>query len=82
MDKLAQGNRFPSKYIAADGVKIHYQESGTGIPLVCIHGTSPGAFGWGDFHQNIDQFGKPFAPSGSTSHNTDVRTSPLFKEID
>jgi hypothetical protein len=30
------------------------------IPLVCIHGTSPGAFGWGDFHQNIDQFREAF----------------------
>lgn len=57
---LADGSRFPSKYVTADGVRIHYQESGKGVPLVCIHGTSPGAFGWGDFHRNIDHFQQAF----------------------
>lgn len=60
MAKLDHGNQFQSKYASADGVRIHYQESGKGHPLVCIHGTSPGAFGWGDFHRNINEFHKAY----------------------
>ena len=36
-----------------DGVKLHYNEAGTGKTLVMIHGGGPGATGWSNFNRNI-----------------------------
>ncbi len=42
-----------SKYIEAGGIRIHYNEIGTGDPILCLHGGGPGATGWSNFKQNI-----------------------------
>ena len=43
-----------SRFAQAGGVKIHYQEGGSGDPLICIHGAGPGATGWSNFKGNFD----------------------------
>jgi 2-hydroxy-6-oxonona-2,4-dienedioate hydrolase/4,5:9,10-diseco-3-hydroxy-5,9,17-trioxoandrosta-1(10),2-diene-4-oate hydrolase len=45
-----------SRTATVNGLKIHYHEAGTGMPLVFIHGGGPGASGWSNFNRNIDAF--------------------------
>ncbi len=35
-----------SKYADAGDLRFHYNEAGTGTPLLLIHGGGPGASGW------------------------------------
>ncbi|HKB67228.1 MAG TPA: alpha/beta hydrolase [Pyrinomonadaceae bacterium] len=37
-----------SHFIDVDGVKIHYQEKGTGTPLVLLHGYTSSTYSWKD----------------------------------
>lgn len=37
-----------SKFVEADGIKLHYQEKGEGTPLVLIHGYGSSTFTWRD----------------------------------
>jgi 4,5:9,10-diseco-3-hydroxy-5,9,17-trioxoandrosta-1(10),2-diene-4-oate hydrolase len=48
------------KYIHAGNLKIHYHESGSGYPLICIHGAGPGATGWSNFKGNVGDLSKHF----------------------
>ena len=38
-----------SRYVQAGPVRIHYNEVGTGDPILCIHGGGPGATSWSNF---------------------------------
>ena len=49
-----------SKYVEADGVKIHLHEAGSGPLLLLVHGGAPGAYGWGNFGQNMAAFAEHF----------------------
>ena len=49
MKDLGSGSRF----IEAGGVRLHYNDIGSGIPVVCLHGGGPGASGWSNFSQNV-----------------------------
>ena len=42
-----------SRYADANGFKIHYNEAGSGHPVIFIHGGGPGASGWSNFVRNI-----------------------------
>ncbi|WOQ17400.1 alpha/beta fold hydrolase [Raineyella sp. W15-4] len=43
-----------SRFVSVGPTRIHYHEAGTGPVLLCIHGGAPGAYGWGNFGQNVD----------------------------
>jgi|SRR6266540_4362638 len=43
-----------SKYIQAAGIRIHYNEVGSGYPVVMLHGAGPGASSWSNFKQNLE----------------------------
>ena len=45
-----------SKFAQVGGLRIHYNEVGTGEPLICLHGAGPGASSWSNFRTNIDAF--------------------------
>jgi 4,5:9,10-diseco-3-hydroxy-5,9,17-trioxoandrosta-1(10),2-diene-4-oate hydrolase len=47
-----------SREVQLPGVKIHYNEVGTGAPLICLHGGGPGASSWSNFASNIDAFSR------------------------
>ncbi len=49
-----------SKYVTVDGVKVHYNEAGTGDPVVMIHGGGPGASGWSNYGTNIGPLSERF----------------------
>ena len=40
-----------SKFADIGGVKIHYQEKGTGTPLVLIHGYTSSTYTWKDIFE-------------------------------
>ncbi len=44
------------KHITVDGVKIQYHDSGSGFPLLMLHGGGPGASGWSNYSRNVDAF--------------------------
>lgn len=39
---------------------LHYHEAGEGTPLILIHGSGPGVFGWANFGGNLPLFAKHF----------------------
>jgi pimeloyl-ACP methyl ester carboxylesterase len=49
-----------SKYAQVGDVRIHYNEIGTGDPLICLHGAGPGASSWSNFRTNLDAFSEQY----------------------
>lgn len=49
-----------SKFVTVEGVRIHYQETGSGYPLICIHGAGPGASAESNFKLNTGAFAEKF----------------------
>jgi pimeloyl-ACP methyl ester carboxylesterase len=49
-----------SKFVTVDGVRLHYQEVGSGHPLVCMHGAGPGASAESNFKLNAGPFAEKF----------------------
>ena len=45
-----------SRYADAGGLQIHYRETGSGYPLLMLHGTGPGANGWSNFRGTVPAF--------------------------
>ena len=42
-----------SKFAQTKRWRLHYNEIGSGHPVLLLHGTGPGATGWSNFHQNV-----------------------------
>ena len=49
-----------SKYADAGDLRSHYNEAGTGTPLLLIHGGGPGASGWSNYRRNVDALAQNF----------------------
>jgi pimeloyl-ACP methyl ester carboxylesterase len=47
-----------SKFVTVEGVKVHYQECGSGSPVVGIHGAGPGASAESNFKLNAEAISK------------------------
>ena len=47
-------------FVQAAGVRIHYGEAGTGHPVICLHGTGPGANAWANFRPNAGALAERF----------------------
>jgi pimeloyl-ACP methyl ester carboxylesterase len=48
------------RFVDVKGVKIHYNEAGTGPTLLCFHGGGPGANAWDNTKHNIDALAAHF----------------------
>jgi esterase len=46
---------------ANNGVRLYYEEHGTGAPILCIHGCSSSALVWGDAVQELARLGRVIA---------------------
>lgn len=44
----------------AAGGTLHYHEAGSGEPLILLHGSGPGVFGWANFSRNLALFAQHF----------------------
>jgi len=49
-----------SKFEQVGDVRIHYNEVGSGEPLICLHGAGPGASGWSNFRTNVNEFSEQY----------------------
>ncbi len=54
------GGSLESRFVDAAGVKVHYQETGSGYPIICIHGAGPGANSESNFRHNVDALAENF----------------------
>ncbi|MGL6070139.1 alpha/beta fold hydrolase, partial [Craterilacuibacter sp.] len=39
-----------------DGLKLHYHDEGSGLPVLWLHGSGPGASGYSNFKGNVPAF--------------------------
>src|SRR6185295_13042565 len=44
-----------SRFAEIDGVRLHYQEKGTGTPLVLMHGLSSSTYTWKDVFEPLSK---------------------------
>ncbi len=44
------------KFIEVDGIRLQYNDVGSGDPILGIHGGGPGATAWSNFKQNLPAF--------------------------
>jgi pimeloyl-ACP methyl ester carboxylesterase len=49
-----------SRFAVADGLRIHYNEAGSGPAVVMLHGGGPGASGWSNFQRNVGPMSQRF----------------------
>ena len=49
-----------SKFLTVEGVRLHYQELGSGYPVICIHGAGPGASAESNFKLNTGALAEKF----------------------
>jgi 2-hydroxy-6-oxonona-2,4-dienedioate hydrolase len=49
-----------SRFVTTKLHKIHYNEAGSGHPVVLLHGSGAGATGWSNFNPNIATLGENF----------------------
>jgi len=49
-----------SSFVDVLGVRTHYVESGSGEPIVLVHGAGPGSYGWAGWRQTIPVLAKRF----------------------
>ncbi len=47
-----------SREVIAGGLRIHYNEVGSGDPIIAIHGGGPGATGWSNFQGNVQDLAR------------------------
>ncbi|WP_428384010.1 alpha/beta fold hydrolase [Nevskia ramosa] len=45
-----------SRYVEADGLRLHYHDAGLGPAVIMLHGGGPGAGGWSNFNRNFGPF--------------------------
>jgi 2-hydroxy-6-oxonona-2,4-dienedioate hydrolase len=49
-----------SRYVQTPKWRIHYNEIGSGYPIIMLHGGGPGASGWSNFQNNARVLAKDF----------------------
>lgn len=49
-----------SRFVQTKDYRIHYNEAGTGHPIILIHGGGPGATGWSNYQNNIHELSKKY----------------------
>lgn len=53
-------NSIASRFVEFDGLKIHYDEIGSGPALIFVHGGGPGSSGLSNFSRNMQAFADRF----------------------
>ena len=44
----------------SNGIRVHYNEAGTGEPVIFLHGSGPGASSWSNFARNVGPFSEKY----------------------
>src|SRR5215475_8783612 len=53
--RAALPNAAYSRFADVDGLRIHYQERGSGAPLVLLHGYTSSTFAWKEVFEPLSQ---------------------------
>lgn len=69
-----------SRFVQAGGVRIHYNEAGTGHPVIMLHGGGAGASGWSNFVRNLGPLSKQFRVMLVDQPNYGKSDSVVLKE--
>jgi pimeloyl-ACP methyl ester carboxylesterase len=48
------------RFVDVKGIRVHYNEAGSGPSLLCLHGGGPGANAWDNTRHNIDALAERF----------------------
>lgn len=56
----AAAARTASRFVEFDGLKIHYDQAGSGPALIFVHGGGPGSSGLSNFSRNMAAFAKSY----------------------
>jgi 4,5:9,10-diseco-3-hydroxy-5,9,17-trioxoandrosta-1(10),2-diene-4-oate hydrolase len=57
---MALSKEETDRFVTVNGIKLHYNEAGTGPALICTHGGGPGANAWDNSKSVIDELSKTF----------------------
>jgi len=49
-----------SRELDLDTGRLHYHEAGSGSPLILLHGSGPGVYGWANFSGNLATYARHF----------------------
>ena len=49
-----------SRELTIGNARLHYHEAGSGPPLILLHGSGPGVYGWANFSGNLPVFAQHF----------------------
>jgi 2-hydroxy-6-oxonona-2,4-dienedioate hydrolase len=49
-----------SRFVQTPSWRIHYNEAGSGQPIIMLHGSGPGATGWSNFNRNMGALSENF----------------------
>ena len=49
-----------SRFVQTNPHRIHYNEAGSGHPVILLHGSGPGSTGWSNFRANIEPLSRHF----------------------
>lgn len=60
MNQVSDLESATSRFAEVNGVRVHYHDHGAGMPLVLIHGSGPGAYGWANFSRNVAPLAERF----------------------
>ena len=47
--------------LSVNGIRLHYEESGAGAPILCIHGGGSSALVWSDASERLARLGRVIA---------------------
>jgi pimeloyl-ACP methyl ester carboxylesterase len=56
MQTLIVDEASTSRFVQAGDIRMHYNDVGSGYPVIMLHGTGPGASSWSNFGRNVGAF--------------------------
>ncbi|MBJ27428.1 MAG: hypothetical protein CL776_01265 [Chloroflexi bacterium] len=56
----AATSKFVQTGAVSNNIKVHYNEAGSGHPVIFLHGSGPGASSWSNFARNVGPFSEKY----------------------
>ena len=56
----AATSKYAQTGAVSNNIRVHYNEAGTGDPVIFLHGSGPGASSWSNFARNVGPFSEKY----------------------
>ena len=56
----ATTSKYAETGAVSNSIRVHYNEAGTGAPVIFLHGSGPGASSWSNFARNVGVFSESY----------------------